>query len=128
MATAVYAALLALLYVGLAFYVIRQRFKLRVGLGDGNQPDLIKAIRIHGNFAEYVPLLLVLMLIAEQTQQPAWLIHLAGVLTLVGRLLHLTGLLRSSGTSVQRFFGMIATFSALLLLAIALLWQHVGAG
>lgn len=128
MATAVYAPLLALLYVGLAFYVIRQRFKLRVGLGDGNQPDLIKAIRMHGNFAEYVPLLLVLMLIAEQTQQPAWLIHLAGVLTLVGRLLHLTGLLRSSGTSVPRFFGMIATFSALLLLAIALLWQHVGAG
>ncbi len=115
MITAIYAAALAVMYVGLAFAVIRQRFKLRVGLGDGQQPALIKAIRIHGNFAEYVPLLLVLMLIAEQQQVSSWQLHLLGALTLGGRVLHLVGLLKSSGTSVPRFFGMIATFIALLL-------------
>lgn len=114
MITALYAAALAVMYVGLAFAVIRQRFKLRVGLGDGQQPELIKAIRIHGNFSEYVPLLLVIMLIAEQQQVSAWQLHLLGGLTLGGRLLHLVGLLQSSGTSIPRFFGMIATFSALL--------------
>lgn len=114
MITAMYAAVLAVMYVGLALAVVRQRFKLRVGLGDGQQPELIKAIRIHGNFAEYVPLLLVIMLIAEQQQAAAWQIHLLGVFTVGGRLLHLTGLRRSSGTSIPRFLGMIATFAALL--------------
>jgi len=121
MITAIYAALLALLFVGLALAVVRQRFKLRVGLGDGNQPELIKAIRIHGNFAEYVPFLLLLMFLLESQQAPAWQLHLLGALTLGGRLLHLLGLLKSSGTSVPRFFGMIATFVALCMAAVLLL-------
>ncbi len=64
--TGFYAALLAIFYVVLAFAVVRQRMKLRVGLGDGQQPSLIKAIRIHGNFAEYVPFALLLLLLLEQ--------------------------------------------------------------
>lgn len=121
MITAIYAAILAVMYVVLALAVVRQRFKLRVGLGDGQQPELIKAIRIHGNFAEYVPLLLVIMLIAEQQQAAAWQLHLLGALTLGGRLLHLTGLSRTSGTSIPRFLGMISTFGALLCGAVFLL-------
>ena len=123
MITAIYAAILAVMYVGLALAVVRQRFKLRVGLGDGQQPELIKAIRIHGNFAEYVPMLLVIMLIVEQQQAQAWQLHLLGALTLGGRLLHLVGLRKSSGTSIPRFFGMIATFCALLCGAAILLIQ-----
>lgn len=121
MITGLYAALLALMFVGLALAVVRQRFKLRVGLGDGNQPELIKAIRIHGNFAEYVPFLLVLMFMLESQQASSWQLHLLGGLTLGGRLLHLLGLLSSSGTSIPRFFGMIATFIALIVAAVLLL-------
>lgn len=121
MITGLYAALLALMFVGLALAVVRQRFKLRVGLGDGNQPELIKAIRIHGNFAEYVPFLLVLMYLLESQQASSWQLHLLGGLTLGGRLLHLLGLLSSSGTSIPRFFGMIATFIALIVAAVLLL-------
>ncbi len=121
MITGLYAALLALMFVGLALAVVRQRFKLRVGLGDGNQPELIKAIRIHGNFAEYVPFLLVLMFLLESQQAAVWQLHVIGGLTLGGRLLHLVGLLSSSGTSIPRFFGMIATFSALIIAAVLLL-------
>ncbi len=91
MITAMYAAILAVMFVGLALAVVRQRFKLRVGLGDGQQPELIKAIRIHGNFAEYVPFLLVLMFIAEQQQAAVGQIHKLGVLSVVGRLLHMVG-------------------------------------
>lgn len=121
MVTAIYAAMLAFMYVLLALAVIRQRFKLRVGLGDGQQPELIKAIRIHGNFAEYVPLLLVVMLLLEQQQAAPWQLHLVGGLTLGGRLLHLTGLRRSSGTSIPRFLGMVSTFTALVFGAVLLL-------
>jgi len=117
MITGYYAAALAVMYVALAFWVIRQRFRLRVGLGDGQQPDLIKAIRVHGNFAEYVPLLLLMLFFVEQAHAPIWQLHALGGLILGGRLLHAIGLFRSSGTSVPRFLGMISTFSALLLAA-----------
>lgn len=116
-----YAAVLALCYVGLAALVIRQRFKLRIGLGDGQQPELIKVVRIHGNFAEYVPMLLILLLILELQGAAVWQLHLIGGLTLFGRLAHAIGLLHSSGTSVPRFLGMVSTFTALITSACLLL-------
>ncbi len=112
-----YAAALAVGYVVLAFLVIRQRFKYRVGLGDGQHPELIKVVRIHGNFAEYVPFLLLLLLILELQGAALWQLHLVGALTLGGRVLHAIGLLKTSGTSAPRFIGMVSTFSALLIAA-----------
>ncbi len=123
--TGFYAALLAIFYVVLAFAVVRQRMKLRVGLGDGQQPSLIKAIRIHGNFAEYVPFALLLLLLLEQKAGLSWQLHLIGGLILGGRLLHALGLMQSAGTSPWRFLGMVSTFTALLVSAGLLLWQSV---
>ncbi len=109
-----YAAALAVMYVGLAGLVVRQRFKCRVGLGDGQQPGLIKAVRIHGNFAEYVPLLLILLLILEVQGAALWQLHLIGGLTLFGRISHAIGLSKTSGTSAPRLIGMLSTFGGLL--------------
>jgi len=109
-----YAAALAVMYVVLAVLVIRQRFKSRVGLGDGQQPALIKAVRIHGNFAEYVPLLLILLLTLEVQGAALWQLHLMGGLTLFGRVCHAIGLSKTSGTSAPRLIGMLSTFGALL--------------
>jgi uncharacterized membrane protein YecN with MAPEG domain len=120
-----YAAALAVLYVIFAGLVIRQRFKTRVGLGDGQQPDLIKVVRIHGNFAEYVPLLLVLLLILEMQGAALWQLHLIGGLTLFGRISHAIGLSKSSGTSLPRFVGMMCTFSALLFAAAFMVLSQV---
>jgi uncharacterized protein len=116
-----YAAALAVMYVGLAGLVIRQRFKSRVGLGDGQQPALVKAVRIHGNFAEYVPLLLILLLLLEIQGAALWQLHLVGGLTIVGRISHAIGLSKSSGTSLPRMIGMMSTFIALLSAAAFLL-------
>ncbi len=121
--TSFYAAILALLYVVLAALVIRQRFKCRVGLGTGKDPQLLQTVRMHGNFAEYVPFLLILVALLELQQSPAWQLHLVGTLTLVGRVLHAIGLWRSGGTSVPRFFGMISTFTALIVGAVLLLMK-----
>ena len=64
--TAVYAAVFGLVFVALSFRVIRIRQRLGVGLGDGEDPLLRRAIRVHGNFAEYVPFALLLVYFAEQ--------------------------------------------------------------
>lgn len=121
--TSFYAAILALLYVVLAGFVIRQRFKHRVGLGTGKEPQLLQTVRMHGNFAEYVPFLLILVALLELQQSPVWQVHLVAGLTLAGRVLHAVGLWQSSGTSVPRFVGMLSTFAALIVGAVFLLMK-----
>jgi uncharacterized membrane protein YecN with MAPEG domain len=120
-----YAAAMAVMYVLLAALVVRQRLKCRVGLGDGQQPALVKAVRIHGNFAEYVPLLLILLLILEIQGAALWQLHLIGGLTLFGRISHAIGLSITSGTSAPRLVGMMCTFIALLSAAAFLVLARV---
>ncbi len=115
--TALYASLLAILMIVLALRVVWFRRKERVGLGDGEKPDLRKAIRTHGNAAENIPIALILLFLLETGQSALWLLHLFGGLTLLGRLLHASGLSRHSGTSFGRFYG--ALISWLVILAMA---------
>nr|WP_265324035.1 MAPEG family protein [Aeromonas veronii] len=51
----VYAALLALLFVLLSIRTIRTRHSRKVALGHGDDPAMLRAMRVHANFAEYVP-------------------------------------------------------------------------
>ena len=60
-----YAAALALLYIGLSARVISGRGLHRINLGSGGIDDMERRIRMHGNFAEYVPLTLLLLLMDE---------------------------------------------------------------
>ena len=63
--TPIYAGLAVLFYVFLSIRVIGLRRSTRTSLGNGGHVSLEQAIRVHGNFSEYVPLALVLMLLAE---------------------------------------------------------------
>lgn len=65
--TPVYAGLMGLLFVLLSVGVIRARRESGVALGDGGDRALLRRQRVHGNFAEYVPLGLVLLMCAEAT-------------------------------------------------------------
>jgi len=116
--TALYSALCALLVLALAYLVTRQRHLVKVNLGDGGQEPLQLAIAVHRNAVEYIPIALLLMLIAELDHAPGWLLHGFGVALLVGRLLHAEGLSRSSGESFGRFSGTLLTWVVIAGLAI----------
>lgn len=116
--TAVYASLLAILYVILSYRVAQRRMRFQVGLGTGQNTDLERAVRIHGNFAEYVPFALLLLALVEAGGGPAWAVHAAGAGLLVARGLHALGLSQSSGRSAGRFSGVVTTWLILLALAI----------
>ncbi len=60
-----YAALLALLFMVLSVRVMRERGRARVAIGTGGNIALERRIRVHGNFAEYVPLALLLLAFME---------------------------------------------------------------
>lgn len=114
MVTTLYAGILGLIYIGLTFYTVLGRWKHRVNLGTGNNEDMEKRIRIHGNFAEYVPMALLLMLFAEVEGEAEIMIHVLGVLLILGRLLHPVGILFRFGPSWGRTGGMILTIMVLM--------------
>jgi uncharacterized membrane protein YecN with MAPEG domain len=116
--TALYGGLLGLLYMVLCWQVVDHRRKGKVGLGTGGNPDLERAIRVHGNFAEYVPLFLVLLLVAELSGAAAWLLHALGAVFLVSRIGHAYGLGKSGGVSPGRFYGTLLTWATLLGVAV----------
>jgi len=121
--TSTYAAGLALFYIGLSCWVIHLRRVHRVGLGTGGQPKLKRAIRIHGNFAEYVPFCLLIMLFLESSQVDAHWIHALGATLVIARIFHLWGLVHSSGTSIGRFLGTSLTFLVLFCGALGILYH-----
>ncbi len=121
--TSFYAALAALLFVALAGLVVRARWKYRTGLGIGTDPAMERAVRVHANFVEYVPLALLLLLLSEIGGARPGLLHACGGVLVASRVLHAYGLSRTSGRSFGRFWGTAGTWAVLLGLAIVLLLQ-----
>jgi uncharacterized membrane protein YecN with MAPEG domain len=121
--TSLYAALAALLLLALAGLVVRARWKYRTGLGVGTEPAMERAVRVHANFVEYVPIALLLLLLAELSGAPAALLHACGLLLIVFRVLHAQGLGSTSGRSFGRFWGTAGTWTVLLVLSLTLLWR-----
>ncbi|MGB0134380.1 MAPEG family protein [Dokdonella sp.] len=123
--TGLYAALSALLIILLAFRVIARRRSARIGIGDGGDRDLAKRVRAHANAAETLPIGLILLLCLEWNQTLPWILHVFGILLLLGRLLHAFGMSGSSGVSKGRLFGMGLTLLALLGMSLLLIWQFL---
>ena len=108
-----YAALLALIFVLLSVRTLRLRKQLRIGIGDGGNPQLLRAMRVHSNFAEYVPLSLVLLLLVEGQGAPALLVHGLCLGLLVGRAAHAFGVSQPKEDFRFRVLGMVLTFAVL---------------
>ena len=64
------------------------RGKKNIDAGDGGDPDMLRAMRRHANFTEYVPLALVLIALLELNVVRAQVIHGLGLTLLAGRALH----------------------------------------
>jgi hypothetical protein len=124
--TALYAALIGLLFVACVVQVVRNRRRAQVGLGTGSDKQLERAVRVHGNLAEYAPLVLLLMLIYELNDGAAWLLHLLGGLFVLFRLAHAAGLGASSGPSKGRLVGTAGSMGVIIVLALLDLWVGLG--
>lgn len=117
--TALYAALLTLLFVVLSRNVIVYRRRRRIAIGAEGDPELLSRVRAQGNFAEYVPLAVVLVAFVEIQGLMPLLIHALGLVLLTGRLVHAVGLTRTPEDFRFRTTGMALTFVVLSVAAIA---------
>jgi len=120
--TMLYAGLLGLLLVALSFRVIGFRRKSGVGIGDGDSEKGARLIRAQGNFVEYVPAALLILLLLELAGENPMALHVFGALLFLARIAHAGGLSKTSGTSAGRFGGSLVTF---LLLIIGSVWLIV---
>jgi uncharacterized membrane protein YecN with MAPEG domain len=109
MVTALYAGLLGLLAVAVAFPAGMLRGKLNISVGDGGNPALLLAMRRHANFAEWVPLALILIALLELNGVSTRAIHSLGAALVIARLLHAIGLKSDTMQSVGRGVGAMAT-------------------
>jgi len=123
--TPLYAALLALIFVALSLRTIRLRRRYRVGVGDGSHAELQRATRVHANFAEYVPLALLLIYFVETGGGPLLLIHTLAIALLSGRLLHAWGVSQVRENYRYRTVGMVLTFSVILAACLYLLLERL---
>lgn len=125
MITPIYAALLALLYVYLSARVIKLRMKYQVGIGDGQQTLLTRAIRVQGNFGEYVPFALLLVWMYETLSGGPIVVHVLGGALLAGRLLHAYGVSQKHEVLKYRQIGMVMTFVVIVVSALLLLFKTI---
>ena len=125
MVTPLYAGLLVLWFLVLSIRVMRRRGSGGIALGDGGDPGMLRVIRGHANFAEYVPLALLLMAILELSRFSIYVLHALGLTLLVARLLHGYALSFTQQFKFGRIAGASLTFLVLFVAALLCVYQAI---
>lgn len=122
--TILYAALLAFLFFILSIRTIGLRRSLKIGVGDAGNTKMLRAIRVHSNFSEYVPFSLLLIYLVETKMGYPIFVHALGLTLLMGRLLHAYGFSQEKENFKFRVTGMAMTFTVVLSSAGYLLFSY----
>ena len=112
--TPLYAAVAGLLFAALSFRTLIMRQKLGVPVGHSGDARLERAIRAHGNFAEYVPLTLLVIYFLEIQGAESIIIHSLCSCLIVGRIFHAISVSQIKEPIFLRVIGMGLTFTALI--------------
>jgi len=121
--TAAYSAAFAFLFFVLAIWVIAGRLNSGILHGDGGQEQMNRRIRAHGNFAEYVPMILLLAALLEAGGTGPTTMHAFLAPLLIARVLHPFGMLAPVGSVRQyvcRGGGIMVTLAVLVAEAVRL--------
>jgi uncharacterized membrane protein YecN with MAPEG domain len=122
------SGLLVLLYFALALNVSLTRQRTKTSIGPGSDPSgpMNKAMRAHGNAAEYIPLFVALFLYFLMSDAGGWIRWVVIGVT-VSRFLHAMGMLMTPAFKGPphrlRALGALGTYVGGLLLGIALLMR-----
>lgn len=118
--TAQYATILAMLWFVLNISVSILRGKSKIALSDGGDAKLLEAIRRDANFAEAVPLALILLALGEAGGLSSTWLHASGLILLASRLIHPFGISASKPDHPLRIVGAVGTKIAMLIPMVAI--------
>jgi uncharacterized protein len=127
---ALYAGINILLLLFLAVQVTLARRANKVSFGDGGNPAVLRAMRAHGNAAEFIPAALVgLFFMAWLDAVPLWAMHVLGGGFTLGRLIHAYAITSYQGPppGPGRAAGTMLTWAAYLGFGLVLIWSATGA-
>ncbi len=120
--TALYAGILGLMVIVLATFPGVKRGQLGIGAGNSGNEELELAMRRHGNFIEWVPLVLILLGLLEMRGIGSTVIHTLGAGLVVARVLHAVGISHTPGGAARS----IGAASTALITAVCSVWLIVG--
>ncbi len=112
--TPLYALPMVILFIALSAQVIRYRHANRLPLGDAGDRELLARVRAQGNCAEYMPLGLLLLMMAELAGASAIGLHIAGLSLGVGRMIHAAHLSFLRNQYTLRVVAITLTFTSYL--------------
>jgi uncharacterized protein len=118
------AGILGVIFFALTVWVVTYRNKTKLMLGDGTGtglPDaagLQIAVRAHANFAEFVPMILILLAALAHEGASSTFVLLLCVALVVGRILHPIGI-RNLKPNAPRAVGAMLTWAVLIISSIA---------
>jgi len=118
--TALYAGLYALLLLALAAQISRYRMNFKIRFGDGGNPELLRAIRAHGNAVEWILPMLLLLLVAELNHASRVFLHTCGIVFLAARVAHAVGLSGNAGASGGRLLGTAVSW---IVIGVLVVWD-----
>lgn len=122
--TSIYAMPLAVLMIVLWMNVTKTRASMGVSIGNNDDVGLHEKIRRHGNFIEWVPMVLLMMMIAEMRGGNAAALHVAGILLVIGRVVHPFGLRHDNPSHVLRIIGNTGSLFALIIATGVIVWTQ----
>ncbi len=123
--TAFYAGVFGLMLVLLSLRTVQLRRRLRIPIGDGDHPLLQRSMRVHSNFAEYVPIALLLTYFLETGAQSVVRIHILCIALLIGRIAHAYGVSQLQENYRFRVVGMVLTLGVIISASLGLLGSYV---
>lgn len=95
----------AILHIWLASRVSRVRRQYKIGIGDGGNEALVRRMRAHANYAENMPIVLILIGLIELAGGDARILWAAGIAFILARIAHAFGMDRPSPSRL-RMIGM----------------------
>lgn len=120
--TTLYAGILGLMSIAIAFQAGRLRGQTKISIGDGGNQELLLAMRRHANFIEFVPLALILIALLEMNGAPTLAIHALGAGLVVFRVSHALGL---KADTVQGAGRAIGAAGSTLVILVASVWAII---
>ncbi len=125
--TALYAGIFAIFALVLSFRAGSYRGKARASILFGDPPnlELAQRVRVHQNFLEYVPMLLILMAVIELNGATPTFLHAVGASLVIARIAHAIGLKHDNMAHVGRFIGAAGTALLTLIVSVYAIWMVV---
>ena len=123
--TLITTGILGIIFFMHSLRTIKGRAATKTSLGDGGHDLMTRRIRTHGNFSEYIPLLLLILLLLEISNITKVVLIAYATAVVVGRALHFYGLYSKDTPFWARVWGMQLTLWPLMFGSLAIIYLGI---